>query len=310
MCIDFLNVDPSRDSIENILVLTDAFAKFSQAFITNNQKALTITKILVEKWFYVYGILACIHTDKGQSFENAIISKLYSMYNIKQPKTTPYNPCGNSICRRFNHTPLGLLQSLPTEQKIFWTLHVPSLVFTYNAMPHGVTGYQPYEFMFGQKAPTICDAWLGLDQYNDQAPTNKCAWLNEQHEFLMSMIREALKHIKQSAKKNQPRTGGKTLHIPIGNLELLRDHPGGCNKFQDNYKSELFFVVDHHTGPNVYIIQSLDIIMVLDQRPKLPQPLYSQLNLMHIMNRGAFWSRPMGQTIVWLNHGSCGLTIR
>ena len=37
LCIDFLKVDPSRDGKENILILTDAFTKFSQAFITNNQ---------------------------------------------------------------------------------------------------------------------------------------------------------------------------------------------------------------------------------------------------------------------------------
>ena len=65
LCIDFMKVDTSRGGKENILVLTDAFTKFSQAFITNNQKALTITKILVSKWFYIYGILACIQSDKG-----------------------------------------------------------------------------------------------------------------------------------------------------------------------------------------------------------------------------------------------------
>ena len=43
LCIDFLKAGPSRDGKENILVLTDAFTKFSQPFITNNQKALTIT---------------------------------------------------------------------------------------------------------------------------------------------------------------------------------------------------------------------------------------------------------------------------
>ena len=94
LCIDFLKVYPSRDGKENILVLTDAFTTFSQAFITSNQKALTITKILVDKWFYIYGILVHIHSDKGQSFENAIISKLYSMYNIQQSMTMPYNPHG------------------------------------------------------------------------------------------------------------------------------------------------------------------------------------------------------------------------
>ena len=98
LCIDFLKVDPSRDSKENILVLTDAFTKFSQAFVTNNQKALTIAKVLVKKWFYVYGMLARIHSDKGRSFESAIITQLYSMYNIKQSTTTPYNLHGNSIC--------------------------------------------------------------------------------------------------------------------------------------------------------------------------------------------------------------------
>ena len=185
LCIDFLKVHPSRDGEENILVLTDAFTKFSQALITNNQKALTITKILVDKWFYGYGILAHIHSDKGQSFENAVISKLFSMYNIMQSMTTLYNLHGNSICERFNCILLGLLQTLPKEQKSCWPLHVPSLVFTYNA----ITGYQPYELMIGCKAPTICDAWFGLAHYNDQASTNKCVWLNEQHELLMSANR-------------------------------------------------------------------------------------------------------------------------
>ena len=126
------------------------------------------------------------------------------MYNIKQSMTTSYNWHGNSICERFNLTLVGLLQSLPKEQMCCWPLHVPSLVFTYNAMPHSITGYQPYELMLGQKAPTICDAWLGLAHYNDQASTNKCMWLNEQHELLMSVNRQALKHIKQSAKIKEP----------------------------------------------------------------------------------------------------------
>ena len=65
LCIGFLKVDSSRDSKENVLVLTDAINKFSQAFVTNNQKVLIITKILVNKWLYIYGILAHIHSDKG-----------------------------------------------------------------------------------------------------------------------------------------------------------------------------------------------------------------------------------------------------
>ena len=167
VCIDFTKVDPSKDGKENILVLTDAFTKFSQAFVTPNQKAITVAKILVDKWFYTYGIPACIHSDKGCSFDNEIMSHLYAMYRVEQSITMPYNLCGNAPTERLNCTLIGLLKSLPKEQKSNWPLHLPSLVFAYNATPHDATGYQPYELMFGHKAPTMCDSWLRLANYND-----------------------------------------------------------------------------------------------------------------------------------------------
>ena len=145
LCIHFFKVDPSRHGKENVLVLTDACTKFSQAFVSYSQEALTIVKILVNKWFYVYGILVHIDSDHGQTFENTVISQMYTMYYIKQSMTMSHNPCGNFICERFNHTLLGLLQTLPEEQKTNWPLHIPSLVFAYNAMPHNTIGYQPYE---------------------------------------------------------------------------------------------------------------------------------------------------------------------
>ena len=53
LCIDFTKVNPSKDGKEDVPVLTDAFSMFSQAFVTPNQKALTMENIIVEKWFYV-----------------------------------------------------------------------------------------------------------------------------------------------------------------------------------------------------------------------------------------------------------------
>ena len=107
--------------------------------------------------------------------------------------------------------------------------------------------------MFGHKAPAICDAWLELAHYNDQASTNQWVWLNEHHELLMSVNKQALKHIRQSDKKSQTRAGDKNLHILTGNLVLLRDYTDGHNKTQDNYNSELFVVVAHHKDPSIYI---------------------------------------------------------
>ena len=118
----FTKVDPSKEGKENILVLTDAFTKFSQAFVTPNQKAITIAKILVDRWFYVYGIPACIHSDKGRSFDNEIMSHLYAMYRVEQSTTIPYNLHGNAPTKRLNHTLIGLLKSLPKRQKSNWAI--------------------------------------------------------------------------------------------------------------------------------------------------------------------------------------------
>ena len=101
-------------------------------------------------------------------------------------------------------------------------------------MPHDTNGYQPYELMLGCKAPTICNAWLRLVNYNDNFLQSKCAWVNKQHEGILVVNRWALKRIKTSAEKSVSQAGGKALKIPIGNLVLLHDHPEGHNKIQDN----------------------------------------------------------------------------
>ena len=78
LCIDFTKVDPSKSGKENILVLTDAFTKFSQMFITTNQKALTMAKILVESGF------TCMVFPHKYIVTKAgvLITKLYNIYML------------------------------------------------------------------------------------------------------------------------------------------------------------------------------------------------------------------------------------
>ena len=258
LCIDFTKADVAKGGKENILVLTDAFSKYSQAIVTNNQKALTVAKILVEKWFSVFGIPARIHSDQGRSFDNKIIGHLCKMYGVKQTTTTPYNPRGNSLCEWFNRTLFGLMRTLTNEQKPNWPNYLPSLVFAYNATPHASTGLQPYELMFRHKAPMPCNNWLGLSNYKLDSYKFKTVWLDQQLNAMLHANKQALKSIKQSVQCNKDCTGSKSLDIPIGNHVLLHDHPEGQNKIQDRYKSDVYIVVGHHVEPNVYYIQLLN----------------------------------------------------
>ena len=258
VCLDFTKVDPSKGGKENVLVMTDAFTKFSVAVTTNNQQALTVAKALVECWFHVYGIPSRIHSDQGKSFDNKIVDALCKMYGVERTMTSPYNPRGNSQCERLNRTMFGLLKTLTKEQKGDWPAHLPALTFAYNATPHSTTGYQPYKLMFGRKAPAPCDNWLGLRQYNDDKSISKVVWVDKQFEKIVQANKRALKSIQARAKVNERSSGDKDFDIPIGNLVLLRDHPEGRNKIQDDYKPDLFEVTGKHSDRNAFFVKPLD----------------------------------------------------
>ena len=93
--IDFTKVDPYKDSKENILILKHVLTNFRQAFVTPNLKILTKAKIIVDKWFYSYGIPVHVHSDKDWCFNNEIMEHLCTMYGVKQSTTKPNNPHDN-----------------------------------------------------------------------------------------------------------------------------------------------------------------------------------------------------------------------
>ena len=149
------------------------------------------------------------------------------------------------------------MRTLTEEQKPNWPTYVPFLVYAYNSTPHASTGFQPYELMFGHKAPTPCNGWLGLAHYKTNSFKSKTVWLNQQLSAMMHANKQALKYINKSNKCNQSQTAGKELVIPIGNHILLRDHLEGRNKIQNRFKSNVYIVVSHHEEPNVYYIKLL-----------------------------------------------------
>ena len=195
LLVDFLKLDPSKSEKENVLVMTEAFSRFSVAVMTPNQKAEMVAKALIDKWFYTYGIPTHIHSDQGESFDNHLIVQLCSLYSTQQPTTTSYNPQGNSPCECLNHTLQNLLKMLPKDQKLNWPRHLSTLIFAYNVTLHSTTGYQPYQLLFGCKAPMPSYNWLGLTQYNISESISRNSWVQQQYELVWAANKWALKSI-------------------------------------------------------------------------------------------------------------------
>ncbi len=152
VCIDFLSMEPDAGGIGNVLVVTDHYTRYAQAFPAKNQNALTVAKILVQKYFVHYGLPVRIHSDQGRDFESKLIKELLTTLGIRKSRTTPYHPQGDPQPERFNRTLLSMLATLGQEKKRSWSQHVASLVHAYNSTKSDATGYSPYYLMFGREA--------------------------------------------------------------------------------------------------------------------------------------------------------------
>ena len=72
ICIGFLSLERSKGGTEHILVITDHFTRYAQAFPTRNLLAKTTAKILFENFVVHYDFPAQIHSDRPQVGEYKI----------------------------------------------------------------------------------------------------------------------------------------------------------------------------------------------------------------------------------------------
>lgn len=117
VCIDFLSIEPDLKGIGNVLVVTDNFTRYAQAYPTKDQKVLTVAKVLVDKFLIHSGLPARIHSDQGRDFESNLIKELLGVMGIRKSRTSPYHPQGDPQPERFNRTLLSMLGTLDPAKK-------------------------------------------------------------------------------------------------------------------------------------------------------------------------------------------------
>ncbi|KAL0147914.1 hypothetical protein M9458_056791, partial [Cirrhinus mrigala] len=222
VAVDFTVVEPSSNGRENVLIVTDVFTKFTQAFPAKDQRADTIAKILLREWFMKYGVPERLHSDQGRNFESDVIAELCKMYGVKKTPTTPYRPQGNAQCERFNRTLHDLLRTLPPEKKRRWPEHLAELLYAYNVTPHATTGYSPYYLLFGVYPHLPVDALLDYEQPADR----KQDWLVIHQERLREAHEQARKYAEHTAAERLAPLNDKVIDVQ-GTMYTVEPLEGG-----------------------------------------------------------------------------------
>ena len=161
--IDFLHLDTCSGGYQYILVITDNFSRFSQAYPTRNKEAKTAAEKLYNDFILRFGIPGKILHDQGKEFENSLFKQLSKLCGIKRLRTTPYHPEGNGQCERMNKTIISMLKTLTEANKSSWKDHINKIVYAYNCTKHSTTGCSPYYLLFGRKPRLPIDLLLAPD---------------------------------------------------------------------------------------------------------------------------------------------------
>ncbi|XP_024862252.2 uncharacterized protein LOC108237361 [Kryptolebias marmoratus] len=256
ICMDFLSLEPDTSNTKDILVLTDHFTKFAIAIPTPNQKARTVAKCLLDNFIIYFGIPERLHTDQGSDFESKLIKELCAMTGIKKCHTTPYHPRGNPV-ERFNRTLLAMLGTLEPKQKSKWIEYVKPLVHAYNCTRNEVTGYSPYELMFGRCPRLPIDLAFGLPICEKKCPSHS-QYVQNLKSRLKESYQIASKNSARSAKRNKTRFDQRVLpsKLEVGDRVLVRNvRVRGKHKLCDKWEQDVYVVVKCAGDLPVYTVK-------------------------------------------------------
>jgi transposase InsO family protein len=247
VCMDFLTVEDGKGGIGNILVITDHFTKYAQAFPTNNQTAHTTAKVLFEKFIVHYGFPERLHSDQGRNFESKVIECLCKLASVRKSRTTPYHPMGNGIVERFNRTLLGMLRTLTDEEKRRWKHHIPALVHAYNCTKHSTTGFSPFYLLFGRQPRLAVDIILGLSTMEDTGSNSYTGYIENLRNSLKKAYQIASDAVKQISDRHRNLYNVKIrgAALQIGDFVLVKNVGiRGKHKLVDKWEKDVYIIVD------------------------------------------------------------------
>lgn len=256
VCMDFLSLEPDSKNTKDILVITDHFTKYAVAIPTRDQKASTVARCLWEHFLVHYGFPERLHSDQGRDFESHTIRELCSLLGIRKVRTSPYHPRGNPV-ERYNRTLLSMLGTLKDREKTHWRDFVKPLTHAYNCTKNDVTGFSPYELMFGRQPRLPVDIAFGLPVTNKQTLSHS-HYVKALKTHLKESYEVATKNSHQVAEKNKRRFDKvvRESTLDVGDRVLVRNlRLRSKHKLADRWEPTVYVVTKRNGDLPVYSLK-------------------------------------------------------
>lgn len=152
IAIDILGPLPvTENGNEYVMVVTDYFTKWAEAFALPDHTALTVADKLLTNFVCRFGVPQTIHTDQGREFESILFSHLCEALEIEKTRTSLYRPQSDGFMERFNRTLQQMLAIFVNDKRTDWDGHLPLLLMACRSWKQQSTQCTSNLLMFGRK---------------------------------------------------------------------------------------------------------------------------------------------------------------
>ena len=127
--MDILDTFPvSKESNRYIIVFSDYYTRWQEAFALTSTEAPHIAKLLVDKILAWHSAPRTLLSDHGSSFLSSIVNEVCKIMNMHKLNTTAYHPQTDGLVEQFDGTLAeGLSMYVSSHQKdwdSWFSLHI------------------------------------------------------------------------------------------------------------------------------------------------------------------------------------------
>ena len=192
VAVDITGPFPESDNGNSyILVASDYFTRWTEAYAIPNQEATTVARKLVTELFCRFSPPEQLHSDQGRQFESELVHEVCKVLGISKSRTTPYHPQSDGLVERFNKTLQHMLATTVRDHPFDWEELLPMVCMAYNTSTHSTTGYTPFYLMFGREARLPVDIAYGTREPDLATPSSYAS-------NLQKSLREAYHRVRTS----------------------------------------------------------------------------------------------------------------